>query len=62
MGARVLVMVQIIIYDSLTNTSSRLSSNSEAFASELLENLKEMTLLHVTHSDIFSEFNFLNIQ
>ena len=38
--------------------SSRFSSNYDALASELLENLEEMFLLHYIRSDRLSMFNF----
>ena len=47
------------VYDShstISYISSRLSSNSEAFASELLENLEEMFPLHYMHNDMFCMF------
>ena len=36
--------------------SSRFSSNSEAFASELLENLEDMFPLYDMYSDVFGKF------
>ena len=40
---------------TFSNISSRFSNNSEAFASELLENLEEMFLWCYIYSDMFSK-------
>ena len=36
------------------NISSKFSSNSEAFASELLQNIKEMFFRYVINNDVLS--------
>ena len=41
----------------LSNTFPPFSSNSEALASELLENLEKMFLMYYMHSDMFSITN-----
>ena len=45
----------------IINISSIFSSNSEAFASELLENIEEMFLQYYIHSNNFSIFTIKNI-
>ena len=43
---------------NICSTEEIFSSNSEAFASELLKNLKEMFPLHYMDSDRYCIFNF----
>ena len=46
----------------MTHISSRCSSNSEAYASELLENTEEMFSLYYMHSDTFIKLQFPDTQ
>ena len=47
------------MWDDPRYISSRLSSNSEADASELLDNLEEMFPLYYMDSDVISRYNFV---
>ena len=49
---------QSVVHDPRGNSSPRVSSNSEASASELLENLEEMFPRCHMDSDVISRFKF----
>ena len=49
-------------HSAIRNSYSRFSSNSEAFTSELLENLAELFPQYYTHTDILSVFKYATTQ